>query len=905
MPLGNNGNASALNAGTQGAGNQPVGSPQAPCPLLADPMLVVKVVCNDGAVKTIHAQVAAAGAQTTGAQTGLADYGTLAPGQYDVKVTKILAPDDNDYVIGAASSVVVTLAKGEQRTVELVVDKKNVVTPKLELEYKVVLLEPELAQHQDAAEATKFVADATYIEVSISETNNAHPYTGGAKFTCVPPKADVFLDALCTQKLVGDLTNVQLPVGTTLKLYLKGIQAGKFKAKLDLIDPADAAIRIEKGVSEAMGVVNLRMELYQQNVPKIAKLSVNPDVPVMADYHTALKDLALPAQIVMSDADKVAKGALLHVQDGENFGRVKLLVRKYTKDHWPAGTDDYEIVLTETAASGGLEIHTAEWTGAPATPVKIAVKDLKAKEHELWVEGKTASAKKLDIRLDMGLDRSVAGLAKTPKLNGDWARFTVVKIDKVEVDYTVPVSGASAWNKAGKRFYINFLSGAAGRKITISAKLGQQIENVDIHFMLAPDKNNMKKANWGEDLPVAWPWHTVDAAHKHQDKTNRSDYLHLSAKTDATGLAKVELSLSRFGGDIYHPGAYLVQDPHLAKFVDGHADLEKKKPVLAADGTVTVWRKFWYQLSKPAGFAMPSVAASVAAYTAVFTELELDEEKEFDDASAPVRTFYPEHMLKEGSSVLTPVANIGNYNKIALSAMLVTKALQPVKRHLMVCLYQCDAKGTAIGKSSKIVSDIQGQLIDIEVAPDDVIVEPAMKGGSMIKSLHWYRKSDPLTKHNIAASEASIQIPRASNGTIQVKVPVIVPVPTALDCVYIVAECHKAEVYLGESFGVRHTLAVFDPAEPDDFCDTITHEFGHSFNQTPRPGTPASSIPDHPQQADRGQGNHCQVNDGLDAASGELKYRCVMYDEGPMTWGIHKFCKICHPYLLAEDFHKP
>ena len=139
------------------------------------------------------------------------------------------------------------------------------------------------------------------------------------------------------------------------------------------------------------------------------------------------------------------------------------------------------------------------------------------------------------------------------------------------------------------------------------------------------------------------------------------------------------------------------------------------------------------------------------------------------------------------------------------------------------------------------------------------------------------------------------------------EIPAIHPAPTVADPVYIVAKCYAPwGPYLGESFG-RHSLIVFDPSDVSDYNDTVVHEIGHAFNQTPRfgsqPGAPG--IPDHPKQADLGQGNHCQVNDGVDATSGDTKYKCVMYDSGPMSWGLHAFCETCHPNVLVEDLYRP
>jgi hypothetical protein len=894
-----------------GDGGQGVNSPVVPCKAQPDPLLLVKVCCNSGGRKAIHATVSAnAQTRTSVAKSGLADFGTVAVDTYTVKVDSFLAPDDKDYFAPATLPVTAALAKGDRRTIELVVEKKNVVSPKLELEYKVVLLDRKLSQHQDASEPKKFFADVTYVEVSIAETNKAYPYAGGARITGA--NVDIYLEEKCedVDKLVGDLTPAQLPVDRKVKLYLKGKTLGRFTLKLELIDPADERIRINDPVEEKMGVVELKMKLHQPDMPKITALRVHPDVASAETYHQELKDLELPDQIELPDADRVRTGRVLHVKNGKSSARARLLIEKYTADHWPEGTDAYELVLNTTDTSGGIEIHEKDWKDSLKKDVKIKVSDLKKKDHEFWVQGKAVTSKAADVLLDLGLHRGSGGLAHTIKRHGDWARFTVVQIQDVKVDYTTPANSAAAWNAADKRFYINLQADPAGRTVTIKATLSSKIKDVVVHFMLAPDKKNLKKANWGVDLPSTWTWSTIDPALKHRDKTARSqgaaaDYLHLSAKTDAEGSAQVDLTLSRFCGDVFHPAAYVEQDAHLAKYVRGNSKLEEKKPTLAAD-PIKVWRKVWYQITKPNGLAVPNPDAMIAAYKAIQTEVVLDQTVEFDAGSSPARTFYPERMFVLNSASNTQVANIGSENKVNLSGKLVTKADQPVKRHLMVCLYQCDVKPTKSGQSGGITSDKAGEWVGINIDNTLYVLDPPLEGGEIATSIYWYRRSAPAIHHAIAATSANIRVPnpRKTRGHVEVLVPAIAPAPTAADPVHLVAECKTAKHFLGESFLTRHTLAVFDKDDVPDFNDTVTHEFGHSFNQTPRPGTqPGPGIPDHPTQADRGQGNHCQVNKGQ--SGGNTKFICVMYDSGPMKWGIHKFCTTCGPYLLVEDFHKP
>jgi hypothetical protein len=888
--------AATLDQDMKKGGDGAVDGSVQPCPKAQRPKLLVKVSCDVDGPKTICANVNAVGQKASKAKTGIADFGAVSPGTYTVSVAAILAPDDKDYVILPAATSTVTLAQGDSKTVELKVDKKNIVKPKLELEYKVVMLDRGLGDLQEASQP-KLLPDPTYVELSFSESNKTYPYPGGGKFSCTPENVDVFLDAACTQKLTADLTPQQLPADTKLKLYLRGTKAGKFSAKLELTDPNLPGVRLDEPATEGMGVVELEMLVHQHKRAKLLKLDGKPDD---ADALNALK---LPKQAAMADADKVTKmGRLLHAQDSGNFSRARLLIKKYSKKHWPDGTDDYEIVLTQTATTGGLAVHGKEWDDELKDPVKIRVADLKAKEHEFWVEGSSTTSALLDVKLDLGMDRADGGLAKTAKRHGDWAGFTVVKIDEVKVDYQAPASGP-AWDAAQKRFHINLLDDPDGRKITIGAKLGVALADVEVHFMLAPDKDNRKKANWKVDMPKSWTWSDISSSLKHLDKLKYKKFLHLSAKTDATGYAKAELTLSRFGGDKFHPAAYIEQDPHLAKYVHGHAELEKRKPVLAKDGDLTVWRKLWYQVSKAAGFNPPTADATKTAYDEVFVELVLDQVKDFDAGTAPPQTFYPEYMFNLKSKSTAPVANIGDYNKDQLAALLDRPVDQPVKRHLMVCAYQCDPYGTKTGKSEPVETDMSGKYVNIGIAGILYAVAPEMEnGGSMAVSAHWYRESDK-TEKPIPVTDVRVPRPRQTRGHIQVKLPAIVPPPSVADPVYVVAECNMAKGFLGESFSTRHTLAVYDPKENDDYFDTITHEFGHSFNQTPRPGKQPKSLPKHPKQKDKGQGNHCRVNDGKEGK--ETKFQCVMYDAGPMKWGIHKFCPKCQPYVLAENFHKP
>ena len=235
-----------------------------------------------------------------------------------------------------------------------------------------------------------------------------------------------------------------------------------------------------------------------------------------------------------------------------------------------------------------------------ALPVKVKVSDAKTKDQAWWIQGKTATNKLREARLHLGIDRAKGGLAKKPKNNGDWGRLSVV-----------------------------------------------EIKDATVYFMLAPDKNNRKAANWGKDMPATWKWKDIDSKVKHLDKTGRKKILHLSAKTDDKGYAKAELTLSRFGGDVFWPACYIGEDPHLAKFVDGHADLEKRKPVKASH-SVAVWRKFWYQEVKVAGLNVAGFGDAARTYEDVKAEMLASPVVEMTEVKANTispKVIYKKHMV--------------------------------------------------------------------------------------------------------------------------------------------------------------------------------------------------------------------------------------------------------------------
>lgn len=851
--------------------------------------------------------------KTAAGQEAVADFGSAPTGEYTVKVT-LTRDDDKKKFLAPDEAQAVSLVPVGTGPLLVYVDALNVVTPKLEAEYKVVLLEPDLAKHQDPAEE-KIVADPTRVELSLIQTNPSNPLDKPARFKCSPANVEVFLDEECKTKAAGDpaagipLKPELFDGGKKVSLYLRGKTAGKFTATFELEDPGRPSIRLDKkSVKEDMGVVRLQMVVHQHDFSAINAIDVDPDTDPIDTYYTNLKNQDLPEQKALTDEQKVKTGRTLHVQKDSNHGRAKLVVKKIDASHWPDGADDYEIYLNRTNTSGAVAVFDAEWDGAEKKfPVKIKLADLKSADQVLWIEGKSATAKRNDVRLDLTLDRPEGGPAKEAKRNADWARFTVVQIKEVKIDYKAPAGKASAWDESKERFYINLKSGSDGRKITIGARLSEKVAKVKVHFMLAPDKNNMKAANWGRDLPGTWKWKDISPTVKHNDKANRKKILHLSAETDAEGYAKVELTLSRFGGDKFHPAAYIDQDPHLAKYVAGHPDLEKKKPIFA-EKSVTVWRKFWYRLVKVEGISVPSLAPAIGQYANVRAEMTAGPEISISRADVNgfnPRAIYPMYMVRVNGGNADALV-ISDSNKHQFFTGYSADPARPVEIPIVVCDAQWDAGGNTAAVSSPTVP---ASSFPIELRTDKLMIDPPLQGGSLLVSGTWVAGEwDPaagggaggwtnVRSGALTPDLLSINPSRDDLRKVRIALPAGVGAVTPQTRVQIKdLVCQGANgPYLGESFNKR-ILAVYEPKDElhrNDFQNTIVHEIGHAFNQVIK-GDPAggiAGIPKHPHQKDKGQGNHCRY----------LTNKCVMYDSGPIVGSLNRYCDVCHPYLLVQD----
>lgn len=773
--------------------------------------------------------------------------------------------------------------------------KKVTVTAELKAEYDAIPLNLALEKLQAASDAPLPVKPIK-LELGFNQKPTTPPVKGKLSISG-PGAVTLFRDeAMKLPFTPGPIPASDFAGGKKLELFMLGKTAGKLQLTLETETTAGAKISGTTSAKLALGVFELRLRLHVQDAAALAALKVNPNVSPISTYHNALKNLTLPAQKALSAKNKIQIGRVLHEQASASHGRARLLIKKIDPSHLPAGVDDYSAVIDTTHLSGALAIFDVEFDGTAKTlPLQIPFSKLTSADQELFVEGTTKTNALRGARVDVGIDRPARGLAHTRKRHVDWGAFTVVKIKKVDVLHTPAAGKPAAWNPTTQRFTINFDSDNKGRKLELTADLGSGVRGVKLHFALIPHADNQKTANWGVNIPSAWKFETISSALKHTDKKAFDDFIHLSAVTDASGKAKVEVILSRFGGDKFLPAVYIAQDAHLAKFIHRHTDLSKRAPVFAAF-EIAVHRKFFYQLSKPTGNPAPRPSLAEAAYKDVKATMTLAGTVNYTAAAAPSSTFYPEFQMAGGSSA-TPRAVVGNHNKTALAASLfVSNTLQPVKAHALVCDFQYDTGPTTTGSRTLTAAPAGGV---VKVPMRKPVFDPPLQGGAFVLSATF--QVGTAAPVNIPAANVSIVAPRANDRQVTVRLPAAAPVPSAAKPVRVDLRCQAAAgPFLGESFGKGQVLVVFDPTQVPDYHDTIAHEFGHAFGQThgiaSPSGTPAvpppPTIPLHPNSTNTGQGCHC----GNTA--------CLMFASGPQAAATHKWDQDCHPYLLVEDLSK-
>jgi hypothetical protein len=350
------------------------------------------------------------------------------------------------------------------------------------------------------------------------------------------------------------------------------------------------------------------------------------------------------------------------------------------------------------------------------------------------------------------------------------------------------------------------------------------------------------------------------------------------------------------------PAVYISQDPHLAAYVHGHADLADRKPKLASD-PIKVWRRFAYQKIKVKGMpAYPSTDVAENVYGRVRAKMLKRDSAYVDKATAkgwPKASILPEYMFKVNGSKTKKKLNISDANQDQYYALAQGDTEHPISVPVVTCDFNWAEEG-----ASGIVADFNrlASAFPLDVNTTMHACDPPVQGGTLLAAGDWVAaESDGaggwLNVRNGALQNGDVDInPLRDRITkVRVNLPAGAGAVTAATRVWISnLQINGADNHYLGGYAINPAfpmiVAVFDPSDTADYQNTVVHELGHAFFQTGGVA-PAAGIPVNPNYILNPTGPHCtyQVN------------KCVMFTSGPIAGSLNRYCPDCHPYMLVQD----
>ena len=352
-------------------------------------------------------------------------------------------------------------------------------------------------------------------------------------------------------------------------------------------------------------------------------------------------------------------------------------------------------------------------------------------------------------------------------------------------------------------------------------------------------------------------------------------------RTNDKGWTKeISFYTSAYGGDKYNVSAEL------------HPTVKtsKRRPPKKSKNYI-VWRKFWYQMTYADGYGAKEPKQTAKAFEEIFVEMIKTAEQKFkkEDFSEDLRkrTFYEKYQFKLKAGNAT-VVNIGTGNIKAFGTKiqggktvpkhanlgLDPEKKHPVKENLIVCEYQCDPKG----RTSTSVHEIKSNGAEVTLSAADkenlVVTKPALKANSKLVVTGKWRKKGSTWSRGGKIVDQCIEISSARDSLLTIKVDLSKgatknpPIPTEAKPIKIKLKLEAGKGYAGWA-PAEGIVAVFRPdaganegGTETNYNDTVAHEFGHKFNQTPLSARKPSSMKKHPLQYQyhSGSGSHCRHN---------------------------------------------
>jgi hypothetical protein len=389
----------------------------------------------------------------------------------------------------------------------------NVVKVKITPECKAILVNKNLKAKQTGPEAKVAASERTKVVIELEESTGAPPYSKTGTLD-VPDHVKVY-----DVEKDGDAIDLKKALSAEVlknkkTYYLEGVTAGECKVKVTLEKDPTVGIHTIQEKEEKMVSVQLDMEVYKFN---------------RADPWD---------EVALSETEKIDSGRILHVQDAGKYSRAKIVVKKPAAELWDIAGDGFHVKLEISNISGGGELCGAAAGGGGASTLEIQKGDFGVDGKEVWLEGTGEVTALRGVRVQAGLSGTAA------KKYGDWAAFTVVKIEKVS-----PFN--PGYVQHIRQTPVNVLHPLdLGPKYEAEAKLTKAIAGIDIFYTIIADPGNAKYPN----IPKEWMCDNPT--------------IPVTKATDGAGSAKELVTFSKLKNGLhgydknhFQVGAYLADDP--------------------------------------------------------------------------------------------------------------------------------------------------------------------------------------------------------------------------------------------------------------------------------------------------------------------------------------------------------
>lgn len=345
------------------------------------------------------------------------------------------------------------------------------------------------------------------------------------------------------------------------------------------------------------------------------------------------------------------------------------------------------------------------------------------------------------------------------------------------------------------------------------------------------------------------------------------------------------------------------------------------------------WRKLFYQVTRPKGFALPDLDLTIKCWEAVFVELERTHEVVLEEGQAPNDgKMYWVKGEDCGKTKGKQYFLIGAHNRDSILATYFTDPKSPRGFHISCAEVQCDvqrkqANDLKYPKGEKIKfpgasGKVPGMAIDIKKmfgAMYKLYEKNFMDGGTTVTYASWNNgkqgvdaKGGEVPSTHLAANYADY---KSKNGCALIRLTdEMNDAATAGDTLTINVNLRLTwGPFAGDSDAKKSVILT--PDSTREMNDTICHELGHCLKLTELPsvsipgiGLNATEIKKKHGRCYSGKGHnggHCA--DGMSESDfGKLdnfeskKLKCVLYGEGGGA-GPGLFCKRCTEILKSID----